>query len=99
MKVNPFCAWGSDLVRVPITWEDDEWCLRGADPKDIKTQLFFEYNVFNFHPIHIFLNTENFLRYESVKEKQMDVSYLKRHRNLNQYGVRDAFLEVLKYAM
>lgn len=50
--------------------------------------------VFDFHPIHIFLNTENLDRYESTRDIHYDPIALKKRRFLGS-GARDQFIELL----
>jgi hypothetical protein len=97
MTIQPFRAWGNEVIRAPITWEDDEWFLSGADRSKIKQEFRYNYNVWNFHPIHIFLNTEKFERYYNIKEKQHSLEILNKHINKLEYGTRSVFYEVINY--
>ncbi|MCQ9205004.1 MAG: hypothetical protein NG737_01655 [Omnitrophica bacterium] len=53
--------------------------------------------VFCFHPIHIFLNTERLDRYDEAKNYHNDVKKLLEMRNVNRRGVKDIFLELVRY--
>lgn len=60
-----------------------------------KTELFESHFVFNFYPIHIFLNTENSERYELIRpfHQNSDKLILKR---FNGVGTRIFSLDLLK---
>ena len=50
--------------------------------------------VFDFHPIHIFLNTEDISRYEKTREWHRDPQKLKAYR-FDGKGTRTHFLDLL----
>ena len=84
-----------DLMVIPYYWEDGSY---------IKDKNFFipdfdklsstnGIKIFNFHPIHLFVNTDTIKFYnESVKKNYHDVKNLKKIRN--KFGIRN-FLEEL----
>ena len=61
------------ITRVPYVWEDDVHCLyqglpqSEVEPIDLADDVSRELKVFDFHPIHIFLNTESMDRYERTR--------------------------------
>ena len=76
----PFCHW-SGLTRIPFFWEDN-------------VQIMYEENssidalcrrpglkVFNFHPIHIYMNTESLDRYENTRAFHYEPEKLYKLRN------------------
>ena len=71
MTLLPFYHWNG-LLRVPYFWEDDIHCVelgRGTY-KDWKIEPFVYNNsikIFDFHPIHIFLNSNDLKRYEAAR--------------------------------
>ena len=92
------CKGGNaPLVRVPYFWEDDyeimrpDWpWLPQADHQGLR--------VYDFHPIHIYLNTRHIARYETLKThgplQAMDESALKPHRQEG-HGIRTVFEKVI----
>ena len=56
-NLKPFKLWNG-LYRIPFNWEDDVHYLYGHSFKNSKINLSNKYLIFNFHPIHVFLNTE-----------------------------------------
>ena len=95
--IKPFRLWNG-LVRIPYNWEDDIHWTYGFDFKDSRIDLRDSgLNIFNFHPVHIFLNTENEKRYLSAKEFYKDPVNLKMQRNNEKTGARDLLIMLLEY--
>ena len=92
--LQPWVLWNK-LIRIPYFWEDDIYC-KYDNNSSVKT-LFKRkgLNVFDFHPIHIYLNTENLISYEKTRSMHHSPDELIRLR-YNGYGVRNYFLETLK---
>lgn len=89
-----------NMIRVPIIFEDDlylsythrmplDWYLSDA---------FYAPRVFNFHPIHLFLNTENMNRYHEAIIYLNDFKVLKKYQNRHSYGIYDMFIELIQKA-
>lgn len=60
------------MVRAPYFWEDDVHALaiENGVEKNWKTKKYLKnkgLKIFDFHPIHVYLNTENLKRYDSSK--------------------------------
>lgn len=91
------------LIQIPFFWEDDIHCVNfeKTDEKFIGIKALFMFSslrVFNFHPIHIYLNTENITRYTECKKYLQDSSILKSHRNcMGTPGIAVFFLQLLQY--
>jgi len=75
--LRPFVNWNG-LIRIPYFWEDgghmlygDPWTpgALGMDRPGLK--------IFNFHPVHIFLNTEKLERYREAKPHLKDAEKLR----------------------
>jgi len=94
----PWALWNG-MTRVPYFWEDDIACIyesRGrAEPsvtdaarsgKGIK--------VFDFHPIHVFLNTDELQRYERTRPMHHNPRALLEHR-CQGYGTRGKLQELM----
>lgn len=80
IELHPYRHWNG-MIRVPFFWEDDVHCIHvkeGMEP-DWNVARFLDrpgLKVFNFHPIHVFLNTESLRRYEISKEYSNDAGKL-----------------------
>ncbi len=53
--------------------------------------------IFDFHPVHIFLNTECLSRYTNAKSEYHNSKELIKHRNTKTPGTKDLFVEILKF--
>lgn len=53
--------------------------------------------VFDFHPIHIFLNTSSLLIYDRAKKYYHRPEVLIKYRNSNSLGIKDLYIELLEY--
>ena len=95
--IRPFYDCGG-ILRIPFNWEDDyhflfDYSFDSSRIDEAAPGL----NIFNFHPIHIFLNTESIDRYLAVKDNMSDVNLLLRSRNKGPAkGVRDFLLGLLE---
>jgi hypothetical protein len=89
IRLKPWFLWNG-LVRVPYSWEDDIFCLsRGnkvqpeLEPIELINKTYPDSMiVFDFHPIHVFLNTENVERYEKSRTHHHSIKNLKTFQNL-----------------
>lgn len=91
-RIAPWTLWGG-LVMVPHCWQDNVALMldmRLPRLSDSDDQLI----VVNFHPIHVFLNTENLQRYERTRSIHQEPSELVRHR-FEGYGIRNCLIELL----
>lgn len=91
--LKPYFHWDNKLIKVPYFWEDDISCITNGF--DLENDILHKgLKVFDFHPIHLYLNTEDILRYENTKE--VSSSELINYRNKNNYGVFNYFNDLIK---
>jgi len=87
----PWRHWNG-LIRVPHCWEDDVWLLGGC--QDLSSLLRRKHGglvVIDVHPIHLYMNTSDWLSYEKCKGVISDREQLEVIRIGNTgFGVRDA---------
>ena len=57
----------SGLKRLPFFYEDDAWALEPGHASPEEHILADGLKIFNFHPIHLYLNTEKMDRYDQAK--------------------------------
>lgn len=94
IQLKPFKGWQNDFTRLPFFWEDDTHLLYN-DPNEVNLYLDRPgLKIFNFHPIHVFLNTENLARYNDSRAHLNDFNLLEGFVNNSTFGTRD-FLENL----
>jgi hypothetical protein len=92
-SLRPWRMWDG-LIRVPYMFCDQVTAMTADAPIDGlrgRTGL----KVFDFHPIHVFLNTENLDRYERTRPLHKDPEELIKHR-FEGYGTRSRLLELLE---
>ena len=97
INLKPWRLWNG-LIKVPYFWEDDIACL--YDDFEALSNL-GNYNglkVFDFHPIHIFLNSESMGRYEETRAFHKKPEILSGFKNVENFGSRDALELVLSWA-
>jgi hypothetical protein len=95
ISVRPVQHWGG-VWQLPHVWEDDIHCYYNLTYPDVLKQI-REYQgllILDFHPIHLFLNTEKFSRYFSVKNNMSDMELLRKNI-CDSYGTRNFFSELI----
>lgn len=107
IALKPFRHWNG-MIRAPYLWEDDVHCLdlragrvSGWDPAPFLDCPGLK--IFDFHPIHIFLNTEDLERYERARPHFRDIDALSVLRNNDtppptQGGTRGFLIELIREA-
>jgi hypothetical protein len=88
------------MIETPVYYSDNIYMMiEGGAPPSIDELGISEpgLKVFSIHPIHVCLNTENLERYESAKAHYHDPRKLLEYRNTQVRGIRDLFLDLLKY--
>lgn len=89
------------IIEFPIFFMDNIYIImEGHNPSFTIEELSLHkpgLKVFDFHPIHIFLNSENLERYEAAKVNYHDPRMLLKQRNTTSSGIRSLFIELLKY--
>lgn len=91
--LKPWKMWNG-LTRVPYFWEDDVHILYNWEiqPDDLLTAKGLK--VFDFHPVHIALNTESMLRYESVRSLDFTWASIQQNR-FQGHGTRSRLLRMI----
>ena len=93
ISLKPWAHW-NELTKVPYFWEDDVACIY----RDITIEKPLRntgLKVFDFHPIHVFLNTEDLKRYEDSRPLHCDAEALLTCRNIDKYGTRDVLKQLM----
>jgi hypothetical protein len=96
MELRPWYLWNG-LIKVPYFWEDDVSAIYGDNFGAIAelTQR-RGLKVFDFHPIHVFLNTERMERYEESRPYHRSPEKLLTYRNNETSGTRTALKTLLE---
>ncbi len=96
ISLKPFRHF-SGVKRLPFFYEDDAWTLEpdAASPEAHLLSGEDSLKIFNFHPIHLFLNTESMDRYNRAKPYYHDFEGLKPFVNRGEgFGARDFLLRL-----
>ena len=84
----PFTRLNS-IVRIPYYWEDGSYLTKlGLHKEGLK--------IYNFHPIHIFMNTKSQEHYMNYKAFYSQPDTLQKYRNTGD-GIRTSFIALLKH--
>lgn len=94
--IKPYRHWESNFITVPHFWEDDVHILYG-DKWSVESYLAYEgIKVFDFHPIHLFLNSEKLERYENARVSFHDFNNLKIFQNRDVFGTENFLIEMIE---
>jgi hypothetical protein len=94
-KLFPWKMWDG-LVRVPYFFCDYVTSMTTDAPiNNLASRKGLK--VFDFHPIHVFLNTESLERYQRTRPFHHDPNELRKHR-FPGYGTRNRLIELLQMA-
>ena len=94
---------GSPLTRVPIFWEDDIEMYNPKKSWDFKNTKYHVngMKIFNFHPLHIFVNSNNMDIWNALKDisnlDKLDQNVVNEYVNKDSKGVKDLFEEICEY--
>jgi peptidoglycan/xylan/chitin deacetylase (PgdA/CDA1 family) len=100
VNLMPFVHPSLDMLRIPYVFSDDTFLFNNNN--DMNILSLFENNqspylVFGFHPIHVYLNSENIERYAIVKNDLQNEILLKKNINNQKRGIRDLLDELINY--
>lgn len=88
----------SGLIKAPITWEDDIYLYLNKSKKvEFKKKFLSKkhINIFNFHPLSIFINVNNYKTLNFALKNQNNYKLLKDINNNNNYGIKNFFEELV----
>jgi hypothetical protein len=96
IELKPWRLWNG-LIKVPYFWEDDAaFIYKNCSPANELIER-PGIKVFDFHPVHVYLNTESLDRYERTGPLHRNPKELIQHRYQG-YGTRNQLLELLALA-
>lgn len=97
IELKPWRLWNG-ITKVPYFWEDDAaFIYRDNASISLLTER-KGLKVFDFHPIHVFLNTERADRYDSTRPWHGDPGKLVEHRSDDPGGTRMLLEQLLEVA-
>jgi len=84
------------LYSIPINWEDDIHMYYNNDFKNLKININNKnLNILNFHPIHIYLNSDKLDIYNIAKYEYNNPEKLNKFINTTNLGTRDLLIKTL----
>jgi hypothetical protein len=92
---------GSNLWRIPYFWEDDSEMFEDDPIWDLSNKRLEHYGlkVFDFHPIHIVLNTDKYEKYVNLQKirplSEWDEAFIQEHTNKGN-GTGRFFLQLVE---
>lgn len=102
---NDFIPWYSgkknsaykvdNITKLQHFFADDEYIINNRKVDATFLASAADLRIYDFHPIHVFLNSENVLRYEKTREYHQKPNQLKDHRYQG-YGIRSFLIDLLK---
>ncbi len=95
LGLKPFKS-SNGLFRIPYFWEDDVHFEFGYEFELSNLNMDDDLNVFDFHPIHIFLNTDRVETYNQARSHYQEPTILLSKRNASRLGARDYLLQLLE---
>ncbi|MEI8109574.1 MAG: hypothetical protein WCH59_01180 [Chitinophagia bacterium] len=99
-NLKPFYLWNG-LLRIPFNWEDDyHFALNKSFTEyDIDfNENGQEINILNFHPVHIYVNTETYSRYLDLRFDINKYEELDKFKNISGVpGTRDILFHAFDY--
>lgn len=94
LEVRPWPWFG--LVKAPYFWEDGIYCANEASSPVAELLARPGLRIFDFHPIHVFLNSESMDRYNAARPDFRDAARLLTRRNEGGTGARTLLRELLE---
>ena len=110
IEVIKYERFGKVLWRIPYVWEDD-YVMESSVPEVVRDHEFAGFarkllgasgpQIFNFHPIHVFLNSNRMGRYNAMKEFQPQLMNLTAETatpfvDASHTGTKNALIEIAK---
>lgn len=95
ISLKPWYLWNG-IIKVPYCWEDDVACIYTQNSPISEVMQRPGLRVFDFHPIHIYLNTEDLARYENSRAYHRDVAALAAWQNNVTPGARNWLISLLE---
>ena len=92
IKIKPWRLW-SDIIILPHFFQDNVELKLNKNyvtPRDIGLEIY------DFHPIHIYLNSENTARYEKTRPFHRKPEILKNHINNMSFGTESILKKIMK---
>lgn len=95
--LSPWVDTNQKIIKIPHFFADDGALFHKTDLKSLSSIIYRNgLKVLDFHPIHIFLNSENLERYNNARPYLNNYNELKKHINKSTYGIKDLFIDIIE---
>lgn len=101
-NLQPHYSEYYNLTRFPFFWEDDIE-MKEEYLWSLSNSFFHEdgLKIFNFHPVHVYLNSRNMKNYEELKKdiglENIDKKNVEQYINHDKNGARDFLKEIISF--
>lgn len=93
--MGPWTHWNG-MIEVPYVWADDVACTADTMADYAALSDYKGIRVMDFHPIHIYLKTDVYDRYERSRAAHRDMEAIKAHINTQALGSQDVLKKILE---
>ena len=96
IELKPIPYYTKGFTRLPYYWEDDTYILYNQKVEIPKLLSRPGLKIFDFHPIHVFLNTSDLRQYDDARPYLHRTNELIKSRNKDFFGTCDFLNELIK---
>jgi hypothetical protein len=96
IELKPIPYYTEGFIRLPYYWEDDTYILYNQKVKIPQLVSRPGLKIFDFHPIHVFLNTSDLKQYDAARPHLYQTKDLVEFRNRDSFGTCDFLSELIK---
>jgi hypothetical protein len=95
IELKPIPYYKEGFTRLPYFWEDDTYILYNQKVEVPNLVSKPGLKIFDFHPIHVFLNSANLNNYERARPYLQETNELVRFKNRDCFGTFDFLIRLI----
>lgn len=97
IELKPIPYYTEGFTRLPYYWEDDTYIHYNQKVDIDKLVSRSGLKIFDFHPIHVFLNTSDLRQYDDARPHLHNTNELINYRNKDFFGTNDFLVHLINY--
>lgn len=97
IELKPIPYYTEGFTRLPYYWEDDTYIHYNQKVDIDKLVSRSGLKIFDFHPIHVFLNTSDLRQYDDARPHLYNTNELINYRNKDIFGTNDFLVSLINY--